>query len=73
MPVTTSPSPRRLVSIASAAEVLDVHPKTVRRYISAGRLTAYRLGTRTLRVDAAEVEAFARPIATAADSGNPVR
>lgn len=56
---------RRLASIAVAAEHLDVSTRTVRRYISDGRLTGYRLGSRLVKVDLDEVDALARPIPTA--------
>jgi excisionase family DNA binding protein len=59
--------PRRLVSIAHAADYEGVHPRTVRRQIARGDLTAYRLGsTRTLRVDLDDVDSLLRPIPTAA-------
>ena len=37
-------SPRQLVSLIEAAEILAVSVKTVRRYIAAGDLEAVRLG-----------------------------
>lgn len=62
----TRPAKRmQLVSCGTAAENLGCSPKTVRRYITAGTLTGYRVGPRNLRVDLAEVEALARPIPTA--------
>ncbi len=63
--MSTSSLPRRLVSITVGAETLGVHQRTLRRYIANGHLTGYRIGPRTLRVDADELEAFA--------TGNPVR
>ena len=41
---STTNVPRRLVSLAEAAEILAVSVKTVRRYIAAGELNAVRLG-----------------------------
>ncbi len=38
------PMTTRLVTLAHAAEALDVHPRAVRRDIAAGRLTGYRVG-----------------------------
>lgn len=59
----TAPRPRRqLVTVEAAAERLDVSARSVRRYITAGRLTGYRVGPRLIKVDLAEVETFARPI-----------
>jgi excisionase family DNA binding protein len=43
-------APRRLISLAEAADALAVSTKTVRRYIAAGELDAVRLGRRTIRV-----------------------
>ena len=56
-----APSPRRLVSLTEAAEILAVSVKTVRRYIAAGDLDAIRLGRRTIRV---RVESLDRMIDT---------
>ncbi|MBN7435739.1 helix-turn-helix domain-containing protein [Mycobacteroides abscessus subsp. abscessus] len=53
---TTQPAQRRLISLAAAAEQLDVCPRTIRRYISAGRLTAYRIGPRLIKIDAHEID-----------------
>lgn len=47
---STASTPRRLISLADAAEALGVSSKTVRRYIAAGDLDAVRLGRRTIRV-----------------------
>jgi len=43
-------TPRRLISLAEAADALAVSTKTIRRYIAAGELDAVRLGRRTIRV-----------------------
>ena len=61
------PTPR-IASIAAAAEHAGVAPKTIRRYIAAGRLTGYRFGPRLIRVDLDELEAMLRPIPTASDA-----
>jgi excisionase family DNA binding protein len=57
-PLPTPPASRKYISIGAAAEYLDVTPKTIRRFISEGRLPAYRLGKRMLRVDLADVQAL---------------
>lgn len=49
-------------SITETAELLGVSPKTVRRYIAAGRLKAVRLGPRLIRVDPASVAALQHPV-----------
>lgn len=56
-------SQRRLSSLPDAAEQYGVSAKTLRRYISAGRITGYRFGPRMLRVDLDELDALLRPLA----------
>lgn len=55
---------RRLVGINQASEYADVNPKTIRRWIAAGHVPAYRLGPRLLKVDLNELDAMLRPIPT---------
>ncbi len=57
-------SQRRLTSLPEAAEQFGVSSRTLRRYISAGRITGYRFGPRMLRVDLDELDALLRPLAT---------
>lgn len=54
-----------LVTLDQAAEVCQVTPKTIRRWISDGRVTGYRLGPRLLRVDRAELDQLVEEIPTA--------
>ncbi|MGY4100498.1 hypothetical protein ACW2Q0_13230 [Nocardia sp. R16R-3T] len=55
--------PDDLISLRDAARVADdVHPTTIRRWISRGMLTAYRRGPRKLYVSRGEVAALVRPI-----------
>lgn len=56
-------SPRRMSSLPEAAAQFGVSVKTLRRYISAGRITGYRFGPRMLRVDLNELDALLRPLA----------
>ncbi len=63
-PGGTNPA-RRLVSLAAAAEYADLSTRTLRRYISAGRLTGYRVGPRLIKIDLNELERLLRPIPTA--------
>jgi excisionase family DNA binding protein len=56
---------RELVSTLVASKHLGVSEKTVRRYISQGRLTGYRVGRRLIRIDLAELDALLKPIPTA--------
>ncbi|MBX7434576.1 helix-turn-helix domain-containing protein [Mycobacterium sp. Y57] len=56
----------RLAGIPVAAKNADVHPRTLRRWISEGRLTGYRVGPRLIKVDLNELEAFIQPVGGAA-------
>ena len=60
--MTTYPRHGRLMTISAAAEYADVHPVTLRRWVAAGRLPAYRVGPRLLKIDLDELEAIIRPI-----------
>ena len=60
----TATATRRLVNISAAACYADVHPITSRRWVAAGRLPAYRVGPRLLKVDLNEIEDMLRPIPT---------
>ncbi|MDP7735128.1 helix-turn-helix domain-containing protein [Mycobacterium paragordonae] len=56
---------RRYITIAETAEYLQISPRTVRRLITDGELTGYRMGNsrRTIRVDLNEVdEQLMRPL-----------
>ncbi len=64
------PSPRvrrDLASLTDAAEHAQVSTRTLRRRISDGSLTGYRMGPRLIRVDLNELDALMRPIPTAGD------
>lgn len=63
--VSTTHAPKRLVSVADAAAYCACHPRTLRRRISSGDLTGYRMGRRIIRVDLNEVDALLNPIPTA--------
>lgn len=55
----------RLVSLAEAADEYHCSVKTIRRMISRGEVTGYRIGTRSIRVDLNEFESrVVRPIPT---------
>lgn len=53
-----------MATVAETAERLKCSTKTVRRYIADGRLTAYRVGPKMLRVDQADVDRLLRAIPT---------
>ncbi|WP_433593962.1 excisionase family DNA-binding protein [Nocardia sp. CA-145437] len=50
--------------LQEVAELFGVHEVTVRRWISAGRLTGYMVGPNTIRVHRDEVMALPHPIPT---------
>ena len=56
---------KRLVDPKAGADYLAVSLSTIRRMISRGDLTAYRVGPKLLRLDAEELDRIARPIPTA--------
>lgn len=62
-PDAPDPVPR-YISPGVAAAILGVTPRSIRNYIAAGRLTGYRLGTRTVRLSLAEVQALPEEIRT---------
>lgn len=43
------------ITIQEVADTFGVSTRTVRRYIAASRLTAYRVGPRMIRLDADQV------------------
>lgn len=57
--------PFAFLSIAQAAELLGVTTKSVRRWIADGVLPARRIGTRTIRIAASDIDAALRPIPSA--------
>jgi excisionase family DNA binding protein len=57
---------RRYVKPAEAAEYLQVTVRTVRQMVADGRLTAYRSGTRLVRLDLNEIDAAMKPFGGAA-------
>ena len=59
---------RRYETLQSAADRLAVDTRTVRRWIVAGRLKAYRTGPKLLRVDIEEVDHLLRPVPNYADT-----
>ncbi|MGX1762802.1 helix-turn-helix transcriptional regulator [Nocardia brasiliensis] len=53
----------RYVSLAKAAEFTDSSVRTIRRRISDGTITGYRVpGCRAIRVDLNELEALMKPM-----------
>lgn len=52
------------MSIAQAADYLGVTPRTIRSYIAKGRLPAYRLNARLIRIDRDDLDALLKRIPT---------
>ncbi len=61
-----SKAPLQFETLAEAAARLRCHPRTLRRRVAAGQIAGYRIGagSRTLRLDSADVDALLRPIPT---------
>lgn len=52
----------RTMTLDDAAHLYEVKPVTVRRWISEGRVRAYRFGPRRIRVEIADLEAMFTPL-----------
>ena len=62
---TAEPHEPEYLAPKQAAELVGVHPLTIRRAIASGDLPAERLGPRLIRVKRADVLALLRRIPTA--------
>ena len=60
----TGRSRQDLISLAEAADRIDVSTRTLRRYIAAGRLTGYRVGPRLIKIDPTELAQLTTTLAT---------
>ncbi|MFC8046533.1 MULTISPECIES: helix-turn-helix domain-containing protein [Nocardia] len=56
---------RRLISLKTAASLVDVDAKTIRNWISAGHLRGFRINGHLLRVNHAELLALVQPVLVA--------
>lgn len=57
---STAPVAATWISIQQAADLMSCSTKTVRRLIARGTLPARRIGTRMIRIDAADLDALGR-------------
>lgn len=57
---------RRYMTVHQAAAAAQVQPNTIRRWMTAGKLTKYKIEGRVL-VDPAELEQKIRPVGTGAE------
>lgn len=55
-------TPEVSVSLAGAADLKGVAPKTVRRWIAEGRLPAERVGPRLIRIKVADLDALGEEV-----------
>ncbi|UAK32514.1 helix-turn-helix domain-containing protein [Nocardia asteroides] len=60
---------RNLISLKTAAALVDVDTKTIRNWIAAGDLNGFRVNGRLLRVERDEVLGLIRPAATVVHGG----
>lgn len=51
---------KRYASLTEAAQYVGCGPRTIRRYVAAGKLPRYQLGPRLIRVDLNELDALLR-------------
>ena len=68
----TAPTHDRL-PMAEATAYTGCSARTLRRYVSAGRLPAYRLGPRRLVFRVSDLDALLRPVPTLGTPGDPRR
>jgi excisionase family DNA binding protein len=57
----------KYLTLSEAADRYGLSVRTLRRRIAEGRLSAYRVGPRSIRVAEADLAQLARPIPTAGD------
>ncbi|WP_069167248.1 helix-turn-helix domain-containing protein [Nocardia altamirensis] len=65
----TSTEARTLISLKSAAALIDVDTKTIRNWIAAGDLAGFRVNGHLLRVERDAVLALIRPTTAVIDGG----
>lgn len=58
MPVMSQSDTDTWMPIAKAAELLGVHPRTLRRYIRDGRMPVNRLSTQVVLIRPEDIETF---------------
>ncbi|MFI6364171.1 helix-turn-helix domain-containing protein [Nocardia sp. NPDC050630] len=65
----TSTEARNLISLKTAAALVDVDTKTIRNWIAAGDLSGFRVNGRLLRVERDELLALIQPTVMIMDGG----
>ncbi|MFC9995833.1 helix-turn-helix domain-containing protein [Nocardia sp. NPDC127526] len=56
------PRARNLISLKTAAALIEVDPRTIKNWIKSGDLQGFRMKGRMWRVDHEELLALARPV-----------
>ena len=56
--IDTSPENDRYMSVDEAARYLSISQQTLMRYIRAGQIPVHRIGTRLLRLQRSEIDAW---------------
>lgn len=69
LPSETTPPAPNYVSVAYGADYAGISQKTLRRWIAAGDLPAYRLGKRLVRIDLADLDKLIHRIPAARMAG----
>jgi|GEM_PF-1221861 len=64
--------PEQYLTVTLAAKLLSVHPSTIRRWIDAGRLPAYRLGGKRIGVRAFDLAGLIVPRPVRDETGRGV-
>ena len=54
-----------LIGVHEAAQYCGVDPCTLRRWVTAGHLNAYRVGPKLIKVDVAELDKIFQPVVVA--------
>lgn len=66
MPAQLETTWARYITLKEGAAYLSVTEQSLRRYIAVGRIPAYRLGKRALRVDREDLDSLLERVPTAA-------
>jgi excisionase family DNA binding protein len=71
--IVTSQNPDQLLTASQAASLLAVHISTVRRWIKQGKLPAYRVGDKGVRVRSVDVTLLLTPLASGPEKGGRMK
>jgi excisionase family DNA binding protein len=71
-PLSYHSTTTQFLTVSQAARLLAVHPSSIRRWISAGKLPAYRVGDKGIRLSIADVLELARPLSRPEQKREPM-